>query len=190
MKIWERGREIKGAVSLSICAGIPSGPGEVSQGKLAIRRENSPGVQSKSWGHGKEGREDRVLDRGAMAGLRQEENNEFRALALGEGVDRRWPLKEGGESGRFFIYSLDNFQVGGRVAGRGEMEGGLLEGSEKPSKKWEKDGVLERINLRWVRRDESRRRRNVRLEERRKSGSRTIYRGKGLTWWGSWEEQR
>ena len=62
--IWERGREIKGAVSLSICTDIPSGPGEVSQGKLVIGRESSSGVQSKSWGEGKGGGEDGLLGRG------------------------------------------------------------------------------------------------------------------------------
>ena len=64
MKIRERGREIKGAVSLSICADIPSGLEEVSQGKLVIRRESSSGVQTKSWGQGKGGRKDGLLGRG------------------------------------------------------------------------------------------------------------------------------
>ena len=73
MKTRERGREIEGAVSFKICAVMPSGPGEVSLGKLVMRRETSSAVQSRSGEKGRGGGGDGLEGNGGVAWLKQEE---------------------------------------------------------------------------------------------------------------------
>ena len=82
LKMRVRGAAMEEAESLSIRAEIPSGPVEVSEGRLRRRCKISSSVHIRPEGQEEEGREEGEGERGGVEELKQVEKKLLRRLAL------------------------------------------------------------------------------------------------------------